>query len=403
MARVWGLDLLEDGHRLGLRAVPLYGRWDPEVTGRVLAPIAVAILVVWWGPRVAASLRFGSVLACSALASATWSISLALVDGVDALTAPLVGRHEQLPFARGITDVGAFLDTFTDRLATYPIHVQGHPPGTVVLFATLDRVGLGGSGWIAALVIGAGASAVASTLVLTRETAGERVARAAAPFLVLLPAAIWLATTVDALYAGVGLGGVALLAVAARHVGVRLAICAVAAGALLGVALHLSYGLGLLAAFVVIPAWWRRRVDPLLWAVLGGSVVTAAFLLAGFAWWDGLAATHDRYVAGIASSRPYGYSLVGNLAALAIAAGPAVALGLTRIRGRAWLVVGPAVAAVLAADLLGLSRGEVERIWLFLVPPLAVACAALAPRARAWLAVQAGAAIVLACLLRTPW
>jgi hypothetical protein len=132
-------------------------------------------------------------------------------------------------------------------------------------------------------------------------------------------------------------------------------------------------------------------------------LVTAAFHASGFAWWDGLAATHDRYVVGVSSARPYGYALVGNLGALALAVGPVVAVGLALLRGRLRLVVVPAVVAVVVADVAGLSRGEVERIWLFLVPGLVVATAALAPHARAWLAVQAAAAVVLAVLLRTAW
>ena len=57
--------------------------------------------------------------------------------------------------------------------------------------------------------------------------------------------------------------------------------------------------------------------------------------------------------------------MVGNLAALAIATGPAVAVGLARLRNaRVWWLVGGAVAAVMLADLSGMSKGEVERIWL---------------------------------------
>jgi hypothetical protein len=63
-----------------------------------------------------------------------------------------------------------------------------------------------------------------------------------------------------------------------------------------------------------------------------------------------------------------------------------------------------AVAAMLIADASGLSKAEVERIWL----PFAVwmvAGAALLPRParRTWLAVQAVTALLVNHLLLTPW
>jgi hypothetical protein len=403
VARVWGTSIISSGQRLGLRAAPLYGRWDPVLTLRITAAVAVAIAVVWRGPQLARRARFGTLVVAAGMTTMVWSVSLALVDGADAITAPLVGRHEQLPFARDVADVGTFVDTFTERIAGYPIHVQGHPPASVVLFALLDRVGLAGSGWVAVLVITGGGVAVAATLVVTRSLAGEAAARAAAPFLVLLPAAIWIASTVDALYAGVGLGGVALIALAMQRRRTGAAWLALTGGAALGLAVHLSYGLVLIGALVFALAWRHRCIRPVVWASIGGAAVTVGFLVAGFAWWEGLAATHERYTAGIASTRPYGYSLVGNLAALALASGPVVAVGLARWRSVATALVAPVIGAVVIADLLGLSKGEVERIWLFLVIPLAVAAGAVATRARPWLALQATAAITLASWLRTPW
>jgi hypothetical protein len=68
-----------------------------------------------------------------------------------------------------------------------------------------------------------------------------------------------------------------------------------------------------------------------------------------------------------------------------------------------WLPLA-ALAAVLLADLSGLSKAEVERIWL----PFAVwlpAGAALLPAGdrRGWLAVQATTALLINHLLLTVW
>ena len=81
--------------------------------------------------------------------------------------------------------------------------------------------------------------------------------------------------------------------------------------------------------------------------------------------------------------RPYADFLLISLAAFALAAGPAVAAGLARLRDRGvWLLAGGALVALAAADLSGMSKGETERIWLHLVPWLLVATVALARLAR---------------------
>jgi hypothetical protein len=92
-------------------------------------------------------------------------------------------------------------------------------------------------------------------------------------------------------------------------------------------------------------------------------------------------------------------TLVGNPAVLALAVGPAVAAGLVTRRTRTLLPL-LAVAAVAAANLSQMSRGEVERIWLPFVPWLALA----APGdRRRWLAAQVGVAVALQAALATAW
>jgi hypothetical protein len=64
------------------------------------------------------------------------------------------------------------------------------------------------------------------------------------------------------------------------------------------------------------------------------------------------------------------------------------------------------LVGVLAADATGLSKAEVERIWLFLAIPLGVAAAALATSpvaTRRWLAVHVAGGIALATSFRAPW
>jgi hypothetical protein len=299
-------------------------------------------------------------------------------------------------------------------LGNRPIHVQGHPPGPVVVAWLADRIGLGGAGWLAALAVAGWGVAAVAALVTARAVAGEHAARRAAPALAVLPAAVWAGTSLDALFAAV----TAVAAAGALLAFVRRSIAgAVAAGAVLGVALLCSYGavLSLVVPGLAVLAlaggrsWWR--LAPWAGAVaLGAAGVLVAADAAGFWWLDGLAATRAAYWAGVAADRPGWYlTLAGNPAALALAVGPAIAVGLatgaaslrrSRASGRAVVLPAAAALALVVADLSQMSRGEVERIWLPLVPWLALA----APGdRRAWLAGQVAVALALQLCLRSPW
>ena len=177
-----------------------------------------------------------------------WAVSLALVDGVQGLTSPLEARGtDYLADVVHVGSAGAFLSTFVDRIGDYSIHVQGHPPGMLLVLSALDRVGLGGSGWAAVLCIAGGAAAVPAVLVTVRELAGADTARRAAPFVVLTPAAIWIATSADAFFMGVSAWAVAVVVLATGRDGRRSDAYALAGGLLFGGAAFLSYGLVLLA------------------------------------------------------------------------------------------------------------------------------------------------------------
>jgi hypothetical protein len=86
--------------------------------------------------------------------------------------------------------------------------------------------------------------------------------------------------------------------------------------------------------------------------------------------------------------------------------GPATVAALSRrLEPRVAGLVAAAIAAVAIADVSGLSKGEVERIWLPFVPFVMVALVGLArrPGARSWLAAQAATAVALQLLIVWPW
>ncbi|WP_210748742.1 hypothetical protein, partial [Actinomadura latina] len=365
--------------------------------------------------------------------SAAWTVSLAVSDGWDALSAPLNAPTE---YPAGLAQVRPgpleWLRTFTERLGGYTTHVRGHPPLPTLALWALERAGLAGTGWAAALIIAAGTSAAAAITVTVRCLAGDRAARAAVPFLVLAPLAVWIATAMDAFFLAVGAWGTALLALSARRSGppsgppsgarsgAGAAALAAAGGLLLGCLPYLSYGLLPLFA-VPLAVLLLARPGAAVAAALGAglAVAPAAFTALGFWWPDGVRATLDTYLVSRGSAqRPYTYFLLANLAVLGLLTGPAAARALPpavrALRGAARTrtlspaaavasLAAAALAGVLALDASGVTRGEVERIW---VPFAAWAVAAAAlhrPPARGWLAAQAATALAVQALVLSPW
>lgn len=409
-----GQALTRQGHQLRLgSAVPLSGSLDIRVSGRTLLPIAVAVLAVALLPMAAERLPWRALLAVSALAAGAWAVSLALIDGVTRLSSPIATEAEYLADVPNVDGLREFLSQFTEHVVidvgsggfNWSTHVSGHPPGALLSFVLLDRIGLGGPGWAAALCIAAGASATAAVLVTLRTVADEQVARRAAPYLVTAPAAIWVATSADAWFLGVSAWGVTMLALAATHAGRRGDLLAAGGGLLLGCALFLSYGLVLLAPVALAVVLVRRRIRPLIIGAAAVALVVAVYAGLGFWWLDGLTQTRIRYDQGSASARPYLYFLVANLAVLGLVIGPAGVAAVARLRWGAPAVLPlAALLGLLIADLSGLSKSEVERIWLPWVPWLLAAAAVLpVERRRWWLAAQLAVALAVQSIVRTNW
>jgi hypothetical protein len=406
-------------------APPLFGNWFPHVGPGSLFAVLIAVAVVAWGPAVAARWPWRRVLALGYLVSLCWTFALALVDGWSrGFTQRLTQPTEYLHDVPGITDIPSMLRQFSSRILdfqphSWTTHVAGHPPGATLVFVWLDRIGLGGGAWAATLCVVIGcliAVAVPATLSLL----GRRdAARAVVPFAVLTPGVVWIGASADGMFAGVTASGIALLALAARTAGRRCSVAfALVAGMLLGFGLFLSYGLGLLGLIVLAVGVLGRQWRVVALAALGASAVVGVFALAGFWWLDGYHLVVERYYQGVASDRPYSYWVWGDVAALAISVGPAVIAGVRRavgetfpLRPRRALRANPVLLIVLAAlltitfaDLSGLSKAEVERIWLPFAVWLLPGTSLLPGGARRWwLAAQAVTALLLNHLVLTVW
>ncbi|WP_129668427.1 hypothetical protein [Phytoactinopolyspora endophytica] len=422
--RLWGLHVVATrDENLKLRAIPLFGRWAWEAGWWLLLPAVVGALVVAVLPWASCRWTWHAVLTVVAAGGVLLSLSLAVAQAH-----PDVWTNIDDSYARQAGFVeeqgpGAFLRDYTERQPAYPVHLQGHPPGLVLLFWAAAQVGLSGPWFANAVAMLGAAAAIVAVLAVLRDVAGERWARRAAPFLVVAPAAVW-HTNADIIFGGAALSGVACLILATNPARNRRRWVALtlAGGLSFGAALMLTFGVALLVVPVLVVAVLRSRNGPACgskpraalepwWAVLGGGAVAALVVLAplawGYWWLEGLQVTRERYYAGVASARGYGYFVLANLGVFALALGPAIAVALARLRDRrVWLVVGSGLAVVLLADLSGMSSGETERIWQPFMPlVLAAGCAlaAVGGAVRGWLTLQLATTVLLVAALKVPW
>jgi len=405
---------------------PMWSNLEPRVS--VMTPVAVvlAILLVGLAPQ-AHRLSWRWLLIGAFGATWVWTMALALVDGRDGIAETFTRDGEYMTDAREVTSVSGMLDEFIDRIpysadSNWWTHVAGHPPGALMFFVGLVRLGITDPFDVGLVVLTIGTTSVVGVLVAVRALAGEELARRSMPFLVLGPSAIWIGVSADAVFTTVTAWGIAALALAAtagtRGAWVRVG-WALLAGLLLGLGIFLSYGLvlmGITALAVLVAA---RSWRPLPWAVAAALAVTAAFAVAGFAWWEAYPVLRVRYSEGIASERPYSYWVWGNIGAwligvgLAVAAGIAHAIGVLRRRTRepidagqraVLLLGGSALLCVLVATVSGLSKAEVERIWLPFSPWVLCLLALLPVRdRRVLLGLQAVLALVTVHLLQPYW
>jgi hypothetical protein len=401
------------GRDLWTHAPPLNGTYEWRFSARSLVPIGVGVAGIARTPEASRRLAWRTLLWASFGAALVWATALAFADGARGFTGPPAQVVDYSHTAVQITSVSAFLHGFVAHIHSFAGHVRSHPPGFVLVLWAMDRVGLGGPWWESALELTMGAASVPAALVVAREILGERRARAAAPFLTLAPAAVFWGSG-DAAFLGVGAWGIALLVRATTQRARRSRRLAFAGGLLFGFLAYLSYGLVLLGLVpLAITKGRRRRLRTLAFGAIGVVAVVVLFTASGFDWLKGFAAAHREVAASIQRFRPYWFFLAANLAAFAVALGPAVwgALGrffATRAHRRdraAWLLVGSALVAIAVADVTGLSKGEVERIWLPFTPWIvAVTGVSIGEdEQQRWLAAQVAWALVLQFAVRSPW
>jgi len=404
-------------YRVLARTAPILGNWLPHADWSTVVAVLVAATVILTGPAAARTTPWRWLVLGTWATSAAWAMSLALIDGWKrGFVGRMAGGSGYLATIPRVTSVPGLVRGFASHIVDGPgswhISVAGDPPGALLTFVGLNRIGLKGPTWASGFCVLVGTSAAAAVLITIRALSGEDTARRVAPFAAIGPTAVWIAVSADAYFGAVAAWGLTLLALASARTLRAPAVGALGAGLLLGGSIYLDYGLILMAIPVLAVVIVTRNARPLIGAAVGAVLVAALFTAWGFWWFDGLSLVRQRYWAGIAADRPFAYWVWGNLASLTCAIGVAAAIGLRRafngtaLRARCGIngLLVAFVLVIVTADLTGLSKGETERIWLPFAVWLVVAPALLPRRShRFCIGVQALGALLINSLLLTTW
>jgi len=401
-----GLALDARGTLLGVPHPPFIGAYGPRADPLALVALALFAAAVAVVPRL---LRARPAVFAAALFGLTLVLRLALAaarGGTDVWDRAFEilprgeGKNEYLPSLAAFDyGPGFVVDRFAELVPALPVHSAGHPPG---LLLTMHYFGLDTSVRLAAFCIVVGALSAPLAYALGRRVLDERGARMTGVLMAFAPGALLFgATSADAVYLTLGLlAAVPLLSPAPRTRALgALALAAVSlfAWSLLAV--------GAWAALLVLARDGFRPAFRL--ALVCGVALLAVqgvFALAtGFDPIGTLHATTRVYELGIASRRPYAYWLLGSPVAFLLVLGVPIAwLALRRLATGSPEAI--AIAAVIViASVLGFTKAETERIWLFLAPFVCLAAAPLVGRPRALAAALAVQALAYELVFDTLW
>jgi hypothetical protein len=255
---------------------------------------------------------------------------------------------------------------------------------------------------MAALCIGAGALSAPLGYLLGRVVLDERGARVAALLLAMAPGALLFgATSADAVYLTIGL--LAAWPLAARSWTARaVGAVALAAGS------FFAWSLLAVGAWAVVLAWRREGLRRALAlstlcgvALLGFHVLLHA--ATGFDPIGTLRSTEEVYRAGIASTRPYWFWLFGSPVAFLVVLGVPLSWLALRALARGNTAAVSIFAVIAVAAVLGFTKAETERIWLFLAPFVCLAAATEDVPLRPLLAALAVQAVLYELAFNTVW
>src|SRR6195952_844059 len=162
---------------------PIFGWWNAHVGWGTGPAIVIGVAAVLWGPMVAQRLPWRAMPWGTWAVACAWAFSLAMIDGWQrGFAGRLTSEHEYLRQVPSITDIPEALRTFSSRILdfqpnSWTTHVSGHPPGALLTFVWLDRIGLSGGAWAGFLCLLVGSSAAAAIVVAARAMSGADLGR----------------------------------------------------------------------------------------------------------------------------------------------------------------------------------------------------------------------------------
>ncbi|MGD8718157.1 MAG: hypothetical protein PVH29_04965 [Candidatus Zixiibacteriota bacterium] len=383
---------------------PLHAYWDPRITpwlAVAAVALAAAVALTLW------SVRAGKV----------WPLWLSAAVGIAAVNAA-PGGGRKFPFdwlERAVFDArilfqapNVFAD-YAEITRTVSCHCRVRPGGLYWFLGTCDRLFGGNTYLLEVLIVLIAAASVPLVYRMTRALASREESIVAAALFACAPSLLIFGSGPDGLYC--------FLAAGVFSLGLRAASSArpwpwaLGAGAVLAAALTSSFALTVLAVFLAGFAaaaalsgrGWGRSAAAWALVILTAGVALLLFqIVTGY---DHLGVFARAYRAAqdlpsggdnlfkmagralglsgvsvpIPGSRPYGVFVVGNLYAFLLTMGVPAAVLYTRevfrvLAGRDTrrsfygLSVIISLVVFLAYNFSGLLLGEVERVWLFLVP-----------------------------------
>jgi hypothetical protein len=415
---------------------PLYAVLSPRA-GPVLVPaVALAAGTCWIWPR-ALRLPTWAYLTIAVGCAFGLAVAIALIRGPADLAVPLRGPLDYQASVAFVDRLGphAFVERFASLVPRLSLHARTHPPGAVLFL------------WAAGAVLRKNLTAVGLAITMIDSLAavpvyffahavyGFRAARIAVALFITVPGVVlFSATSLDAVFMTVA--AVALMALARMPYSARWAV---AAGVAIALTLCLTFGalallpvgggLALLAARTEPngPALGAARegaaraTSAAIARRCGVGVVTllgavALLRLAGLDLVAAFRATLGAHLSDPSRQRSYLYWVLADIPAFLIVAGvPQTALFGVRtaaaLKRRTPGMETVLIVTLAGASLSGLFLGEVDHIWLFLLPLLvAPAAAALSEQARGDLrpvrsamAVALAQTLLLEVLLWTYW
>lgn len=404
----WGLLGEAFGASLGSPLPPFFVTWMAALEPASLPWLALFALAVAAAVPLARFGGPGSFLVGVTALGLGARLALAAAKGGTSSWHAMFGldpeaANEYLP-ALPALDLGLadFLDRFAELSPSLPIHPSAHPPG---LLLVLDAGGIEDPRGFAALVIGAGVLAVPLTYLCARRLRFEEGrARAAALLLAFSPAAmLYGVASADALFATLGIGATLLLVAGG-------AASRIAGMVALALASFFSWALLAVGAFSALLIAQREGLRRALWVAAGCGLALLTFygLLHALTGYDPigvLAAANEAYELGISNARPWSYWVLGSPVAFFVALGLPISWYAARALGTANAVALALAAIVVISALLGFSKAETERIWLFMAPFACLAAAATVPRQRLppVIGLLAAQAVFMELTLETIW